>query len=74
MSDRGTSDTLLAHELGHTLGLDHPGTAPNPADAGTVLQASRSKDVNNPTRNTLGNFGKILCPPGTGSTCLNPDP
>lgn len=74
MSDRGTSDTLLAHELGHIIGLDHPGTPPNPGDPGTIMQASNSNSTANPTRNTLVNFAAILCPAPNASTCLNPDP
>jgi outer membrane protein OmpA-like peptidoglycan-associated protein len=72
MSDRGTSDTLLAHELGHILGIQHPGVPPNPGEAGTIMVGSGSHSTANSTRNTLGN--NVLCPPGTGSTCLNPDP
>jgi outer membrane protein OmpA-like peptidoglycan-associated protein len=76
MSDRGASDTLLAHELGHILGLDHPGQAPpfNAGDAGTIMEPSGSNTAANPTRNTMVNFGRILCPPATGSICLSPDP
>jgi outer membrane protein OmpA-like peptidoglycan-associated protein len=73
MSDRGTSNTLLAHELGHILGLQHPGTPPNPGEAGTILEPSNSNSAANPTRNTLANFNRLLCPAPTGSTCLNPD-
>ena len=75
MSDRGTSNTLLAHELGHVIGLDHPTDLPplNPGDPNTIMEASGSNSVANPTRNTMVNFGKILCPPGSGTTCLNPD-
>jgi outer membrane protein OmpA-like peptidoglycan-associated protein len=74
MSDLGTSDTLLAHELGHTLGLDHPGTGVNPGEADTIMTPSNSNSTLNPTRNTQTNFAAILCPPPTGSVCLNPDP
>lgn len=74
MSDRGASDTLLAHELGHVLGIQHPGTPPNPGDPGTIMVGSGSNAVANSRRNTLANFNRILCPPPTASTCLNPDP
>lgn len=74
MSDRGASDTLLAHELGHTLGLQHPGAAGNAGDPGTIMEPSGSNAVSNPTRNTTVNFSRILCPAPTGSTCLHPDP
>ncbi len=73
MADRGTSDTLLAHELGHILGIQHPGTPPNPGDPGTIMDGSGSHSVTNSTRNTLVNSARILCPPATQSTCLNPD-
>lgn len=71
MSDRGTSDTLLAHELGHVLGLGHP---PSGADANTIMTPSSSNSSPNPTRNTIGNFNRITFPAGSGTTCLNPDP
>jgi len=74
MSDLGTSDTLLAHELGHTLGLDHPGRGVNPGEANTIMSPSNSNSAENPTRNTQTNFAAILCPPPTGSVCLTPDP
>lgn len=74
MSDRGTSDTLLAHEIGHIMGIHHPGALPNPGDPGTIMQATGSHSVDNSRRNTMANFAAILCPAPSGSTCLNPDP
>jgi hypothetical protein len=70
MSDRGTSDTLLAHELGHVLGLDHP---PTSADSNTIMEPSSSHSTANPTRNTMGNYNRITWPAPGAATCLNPD-
>jgi hypothetical protein len=70
ISDNGASTTLLAHELGHTLGLKHP---PTGADDNTVMTPSGSIASDNPTRNTLGNYNRITWPAGDSSTCLNPD-
>ena len=69
ISDGGTSDTLLAHELGHVLGLDHP---PAGGDANTIMEPSGSRDVTNPTRNTVGNYNRITWPAGN-PTCIRPD-
>ena len=71
MSDRGTSNTLLAHELGHVLGLGHNGTN---SDPGTIMDTTGSHSTANPTTNTMANYGFITWPAPTGSTCLNPDP
>jgi outer membrane protein OmpA-like peptidoglycan-associated protein len=74
MTDRGSSDTLLAHELGHTLGIRHPGAAFNPGDTDTIMKPTGSSSIANPTRNTMVNFNAILCPASTASSCLHPDP
>lgn len=74
MTDQGSSDTLLAHELGHSLGIRHPKDAFNPGDPNSIMQATDSPSVPNLSRNTMINFHAILCPAGTGTTCLNPDP
>lgn len=74
MSDRGTSNTLLAHELGHALGLGHPGEAGgHGGDAGTIMEPSGSNSTANPTRNTMVNHDRMTWP-SIGSTCLTPDP
>lgn len=70
LSDRGTSNTLLAHELGHVLGLGHP---PGDADANTIMEASGSNAADNPTRNTIGNYRRITWPAPGSDTCINPD-
>jgi peptidoglycan hydrolase-like protein with peptidoglycan-binding domain len=73
MSDHGASNTLLAHELGHVLGLGHPGMVPD-ADPGTIMEPSNSPAVANPTRNTLCNYARIIFPARRAETCLVPDP
>ena len=54
--DAGTSTTLLAHEMGHALGLGHP---PDKADPGTVMEPTGNPDTDNPKRNTMGNYDRI---------------
>jgi len=73
LSDRGASNTLLAHELGHILGLDHPRVGINPGEPGTIMDASGSNENDSPTRNTLVNYALITCPEPAGLTCLEPD-
>jgi hypothetical protein len=46
----------------------------NPGDVNTIMVGSGSHSTANSTRNTMANLNKILCPPGSASTCLNPDP
>lgn len=70
LSDRGTSNTLLAHELGHVMGLGHP---PGDADANTVMAPTNSHSTDNPRRNTLDNLRRITFPQATGITCIDPD-
>jgi hypothetical protein len=71
MSDRGTSNTLLAHELGHVLGLDHP---PGGGENNTIMEPSGSHSSPNPTRNTMCNYARITFPSRGPETCLLPDP
>ncbi len=73
LSDFGTSDTLLAHELGHTLSnsVGHP---PANGEAGTIMEPSNSHSTPNPTRNTIGNAAFIVFPASTDPICLTPDP
>lgn len=71
LSDRGASLTLLAHEMGHVLGLGHP---PGDADSSTVMEPSASNEADNPARNTLDNYNRIRWPAASGSVVINPDP
>jgi hypothetical protein len=71
LSDRGASDTLMAHEMGHVLGLGHP---PGGADPDTIMEPSGTNNDPNPTRNTIGNYHRITWPAPTGSTIIYPDP
>ena len=71
LSDRGTSNTLLAHELGHVLGLGHP---PGGADDNTIMSPSGSISADNPTRNTVGNYKRITWPAAGAPVTIRPDP
>ncbi len=71
LSDHGTSNTLLAHEVGHILGLGHP---PAGADPGTIMQPTGGHSAPNPTRNTMANYRRITFPLPSVPTCLHPDP
>lgn len=71
LSDRGASNTLLAHELGHALGLGHP---PGGADANTIMDPTGSNASDNPTRNTIGNYNRITWPAAGPPTTIHPDP
>jgi hypothetical protein len=70
IANGATSSTLLAHELGHALGLGHP---PGDADVNTIMEPSSSANVENPTRNTIGNYNRITYPAGGSDTCIRPD-
>jgi hypothetical protein len=74
LSDLGTSNTLLAHEVGHVLGLAHPGDGTaHDGEANTIMQPSGSHSITNPTRNTALNAQRLTWPAG-GPTCIHPDP
>lgn len=74
LSDRGTSNTLLAHEMGHVLGLNHPGFgSAHDGEANTIMQPSGSNSAVNPTRNTTLNSRRMTWPAGA-ATCIMPDP
>jgi hypothetical protein len=71
LSNRGASVTLLAHEVGHVLGLGHPPLA----DVNTVMSNTGHRDLPNPRRNTMGNFSRLKDWPTSGfEVTLNPDP
>ena len=70
MSDHGNSATLLAHEVGHILGLDHP---PGGGDAGTIMEPGNGHSSPSPTRNTMVNYRRITWPLPIMPTCLYPD-
>lgn len=72
VADHGTNNNLIAHELGHVLGVMHPG-APHGGEANTVMQPSGSQDATNPSRNTMTNYNLITWPPPGDATCLHPD-
>lgn len=74
MSDRGTSTTLLAHELGHVLGLFHPGDGtPNDGAARTIMEPTGSHSTDNPTRNTMENYRLLTWAADPRLVCINPD-
>lgn len=74
LSDRGTSDTLLAHEIGHDLGLHHPGDGTaHDGEAATIMQPTGSHSIANSTRNTALNAQRMTWPAGA-ATCIRPDP
>jgi len=77
-----TNNNLLAHELGHVLNGDHPGSTTDPrlwtADWGTVLQPSCPPGGLNPDKNTLCNCRRACNPAAVpsgavGGCCMFPD-
>jgi hypothetical protein len=72
VADHGTNNNLIAHELGHVLGIMHPG-APHGGEANTVMEPSGSKDTTNSSRNTMANYNLINWPAAGDPTCLHPD-
>jgi hypothetical protein len=72
LSDRGTSDTLLAHELGHILGLHHPNGG---LGAGTLMEPSKSNNKDNPKKVTMDNYSLMTWPTASLElVCLSPHP
>jgi hypothetical protein len=71
ISDLESSATLLAHELGHVLGLGHP---PDFGESGTIMEPVGSRTAPHSEKNTLYNYAFIFFPEGTDPVCLTPDP
>lgn len=73
LSDRGSNDLLLAHELGHLMGFGdwiHYASYAR----GTVLEASRSNNTPNPDVITGVLCGMVSVPDHPSSACFHADP
>ena len=79
IADQDANPNLLAHEIGHALGGDHPhghGSILWPGDPGTILEPSGAVGKPNPSRNTLSNCCQVRNSGlVTGHRCrMTPDP
>lgn len=67
VSDRpGTSDTLIAHEFGHALGLLDARQGTRYPDTDTIMEATGARTKSHSTRNTYHNYKLIKWPDGNG--------
>jgi hypothetical protein len=63
------SDTLLAHELGHVLGPDHPGLG----EKDQIMSPTGSPETIHNTRNPWVNYARMTWPKLFDTVCLYPD-